>query len=183
MKYFLLLIFLAGCTTPNVSTSDLSKVKKDQILILGKITINKKFPESTNVLDVMDVTKSALIRASSAPLPFHEVKPSSFEKGDILVKWGENFSVPFERFPEVYVQGIYAFTYDKTGQTTFTFPITGFFNVPTGARSIYVGTIALEVDDFFLLKSVRVIDEFEGSKKVFGKYPALKKSLFQINRN
>jgi hypothetical protein len=174
-----LFLFLVACTTPTQSLTNLKELPKDRTILVGKITINRKFPESTNVVDVMDVTKSALIRSSLAPLPFHEWRPEKFDKGDLLVKWGDVFAVPVEKGDATYVQGVYAFTYDKKGQTTYAFPVMGFVKIPANSTFVYIGTLDLKVDDFFQLEAVTIRDEFGKLDKE--KYPKIKKSLFQIS--
>lgn len=174
-----LALTLFACTTPTQSLTNLKELPKDRTILVGKITINKKLPESTNVLDVMDVTKSALIRSSLAPLPFHEWRPEKFDKGDLLVKWGEIFAVPVETGDATYVQGVYAFTYDKKGQTTYAFPVMGFVKIPAKSTFVYLGTIELKVDDFFQLEAVTIRDDF--GKLAKDKYPKIQKSLFQVS--
>lgn len=178
---FLVFILIQGCTIPKRSTGDLKAVPKNQVILVGKLSINKKLPESSHVIDVMDMTKSGLIRAGDSPQQFAKEPPSDFEKNDILVKWHDTFSVPYDRFNVIYVSGVYAFSFDKFGQNTYLFPIRGEINTKTGSRFVYVGHISLQLDDFFVLKSAKVIDEFDKDPSLQTKFKGIKKSLFVIH--
>jgi hypothetical protein len=176
-----ILLFTGACTMPRRSVESVDQIPNSQVILVGRLSINKNLPPSTNVIDTMDITASGLIRASAAPLPFLETKPSGFEKNDLLVKWDELFSVPFEHYSDIFVNGIYAFRYDRKGPETFSFPVMGSIHVPIDARYLYVGHISLKLDDFYNLESLRVIDEFKKDAKRLARFPGIHKSLFKIS--
>lgn len=180
MKYLALFIFtLAGCTTPNRSTNDLTNLRDDQIVLVGRLSIDQKMPESTNVIDTIGVTEGGILRASSSPQAVVETKTYGFENGDILVKWGELFSVPYAKSPVIYVNGIFTYLYDRNGPNNFFFPVGGTIRTRGTRRYIYIGHISLHLDDFYVMKSVKVIDEFDKDSALLARFKGIQKSLFQ----
>lgn len=165
---------------PRRTVENLADVKADQIVLVGRLSINQKLPESTNVVDTIGITEGGVVRVSEGPLPFTEPRPDKFEKHDMLVPWGKSFGVAYERRPQLWVSGIYAFTFNKFGQQTYAFPVTGIIKTGGGGKYFYVGHIKLKLEDFFVLKDVQVVDEF-ATDKGLARYPGIKKSLFKPN--
>lgn len=183
MKHLLAAALLAfsACTLPHRSAENLDEVPDGQVVLVGRLSFSRKLPPSSHVVNVMDAINSGLLRASAGPLPFLESRPSSFEKDDILVRLDDIFSVPFDRYPQVFVSGIYSFRYDEKGRETYAFPVMGSFRVPAKARFLYLGHITLKLDDFYTLKGVKVTDEFDKDSKLFARFPGIRKSLFVAN--
>lgn len=174
-----LIFFICGCTLPKRSVVDMKTVPPEQIILVGKLSIDKKLPKSTHVIDTIGITESGVIRAGENPQSRIDPRPSSFEKDDIMVKWDETFSVPFNKLPEINVSGMYAYTFGKFGQEVYMFPVHGSIHTVGGARYIYIGHISLKLDDFFTLKKVVVIDEFDSDKSL-AHFKGIKKSLFRV---
>jgi hypothetical protein len=95
-----------------------------------------------------------------------------------MVKRDETFSVPYNKYPTIYVNGAYAFSFEKRGQETYMFPLRGTIDTNVGARFIYIGHITLILDDFFTMKSFTVKDEFDSDKSL-ARFKGIKKSLFR----
>jgi hypothetical protein len=174
-------ILATACTTPQMSTSDLSKVGGNDVVLIGKITLNRKLPDSTNVVDVYDVTKSVVIRTDSSPQPLITKDPSSFEKNDIMVKWGEVFTVPVARQSPIFINGMYSLVYNKFGHNTYSFPIIGRVNVKPGAKYLYIGHIHISVDDFFKFKFITITDEFSKDTAKLKHLKGIQKSIFELD--
>jgi hypothetical protein len=177
---YILIFLIAGCTLPKRSVTDLKNTPPDQIVLVGKLSINKKLPESSHVIDVIGILDSGVLRAGPTALAEIDPRPDAFEKDDIMVKWDELFSVPYNKYPRIYVNGVYAYSFEKRGKETYMFPLRGTIRTDVGARYIYIGHISLILDDFFTLKSVSVKDEFESDEKSLARFKGIKKSLLRM---
>jgi hypothetical protein len=178
----LIFIFLTACVSmPARTLKKGEEPQANQIILIGRLTIDKKLPKSTNFIDVTGILDSGLIRAGKTDKPLvQSLSGWDFTSTDIQAKYGELFIVPYERIAHIAVSGIYSFSYNNKGQETYVFPVRGFIRAEPGARYFYVGHISLKLDEFYGLKSAHVIDEFEQDSKSLSRFKGIRKSLMVI---
>lgn len=84
----------------------------------------------------------------------------------IEVQWGQPFMIEAER-QRTWMRGAMT-QLDLMNQDRLWFPGGVFFDVPQGAKAIYIGTLRYTRDDFNNITKVEVIDEYQQTLQALG---------------
>lgn len=190
-KAFILLavVWLAGCAFPSRMPAALYYRHSPQdVIIVGKFELDPQMDveheQDTrwNVIGDGAILNHVVMATASAPSDEHpESFPLSAWKNHINAEWGETFvlAAPRER---VYLNGGMMQLDITTGSRVY-FPGGVYFEAPTGATAIYIGTLKYTRGDFFAIKTMQVLDEYAEASKVlkekFGESARLSKALMR----
>lgn len=168
MKKILLALFclaLQACTLPQALpvATDL-KAGASEVVVIGKIElvppINAEFEQRRywNVIGEDRILNAVLVStgAEYKPVDTSQPKGSDFQN-TLEAKWGVPFMVKSPR-QRTFLNG--GLTYlDVKQQERLWFPGGYYFDVPSGAGAIYIGTLRYHRNDFNVITKVEIIDE------------------------
>lgn len=166
-KYFLLLCCLAlqACSLPQPLplATDLM-AGADEVVVIGKVElvppINAQFEQERhwNVIGQDRMLNHVFIATGTAHKPLNTSNPSSSDFHNSLeVQWGVPFMVKAPR-QRTFLNG--GMTYlNVARQERLWFPGGYYFEVPTGAKAVYIGTLRYHRNDFNTITKVEIIDE------------------------
>lgn len=168
MKKILLTIFclaLQACTLPqSLPVATDLKAGASEVVVIGKIElvppINAEFEQRRHWNAYgQDRMLNGVFVATAAeykPVDISQPKGSDF-LNTLEAKWGVPFMVKVPR-QRMFLNG--GMTYlDVLQQERLWFPGGYYFDVPNGAKAVYIGTLRYHRNDFNVITKVEIIDE------------------------
>ena len=193
MKKLLVLsacLVLQACAVRTLPPASDLRAGDGEVVVIGKIElvppIEAKFEQRThwNVVGEKRLLSHVWVATGSEFRPVKTSTPDTADFQDSLeVEWGVPFMVKAPRQPRTYINGGMAHL-NVVQQERLWFPGGLYFDVPSGANAVYIGTLRYHRNDFNAITRVEVIDErrdiatvLKGSGNAADVRPALLKRL------
>ena len=156
---------LQACSLPQAlpPATDL-KASTAEVVVIGKIElvppINAEFEQRRhwNVIGQDRILNSVVVSTGAEYRPIDTSQPRSADFQNMLeAKWGVPFMVKAPR-QRTYLNG--GMTHlDVLQQERLWFPGGYYFDVPSGAESVYIGTLRYHRNDFNVITKIEIVDE------------------------
>ena len=185
--FLILAILVQGCSVggkflPEVGS--LNTVKKDEVVVVGTITLSPKLEKDEQELDqkgVWDVMGYGEKNKNRSMITFNSKPVSSGYKYVINPELGKVFFFKVPRDLKYIVDGEILTTFSRYGSEKIILP-TGFkINIKSSDKAVYIGDIRYKRDDFNSITRIELKDNYRKARRVFrkkfGKKYKLRKSL------
>lgn len=176
LRYLVLLTIsllgLSACTifTGKPLLNELSELQANEVILVGRIELVPPLAENEQYLKTL--TSDRFLGTFSAVYADHFIDlsepPLSTGQHAVIVTLEQNF---FARQPAskdiIYSGGAIALRSTMQESVTYLFPGGLKYEVPSGARAIYLGTIRYHRDDYDAITKVELIDDFTSTNREF----------------
>jgi hypothetical protein len=158
-----LVLLLQACAIPHSfpEASDL-KSGSDDIVVIGKIELVPGLEKGEQVSRWNVIGEKRMFRLWMAtgpefqPVRMGEMRASEFQSS-LEVDWGQPFMVKAPR-RRTFLNGGMTWL-DVVRQERLWFPGGYYFDVPAGAKAVYIGTLRFHRNDFNTITRVEVVDD------------------------
>jgi len=185
--FLLLLVLAQGCSVggkflPEVGS--LSTVKKDEVVVVGTISLSPKLEKDEQELDpkgVWDVMGYGSKNKNRSMITFNSKPVASGYKYVINPELGKVFFFSVPRNMKYIVDGEILTVFSRFGSEKIILP-TGFkVNIKPSDKAVYIGDIRYKRDDFNSITRIELKDNYTKARRLFrkkfGKKYKLRKSL------
>ena len=190
----LALVLLQGCSIGGKflqEAKSFKSVNKDEVIIVGRISITPKLGKDEQDLDapgVIDVMGYAEKNKNRSMIQFNSRPVATGYKYVINPKLGKVFFFKVPRNMKYIVDGSILAEFSRYGNTGEILLPTGFkVNIKPSDKAVYIGDIKYTRDDFNSITKVRLKNNYRKAlkqfRKKFGKKVKLRKSLVTIIKN
>lgn len=167
INLFLLLVLLTSCVLPSTlpSVTDLTPAASN-IVVIGKFELSPplepELEQAThwNLIGDRRILNKVVVATGKE---FKPVSTSSIKlrdwKNSIEAEWGAPFMIEVPR-QRTWLRGAMT-QLDLVNQDRLWFPGGVYFDVPSGAEAIYIGTLHYVRDDFNNIVDMQIRDEFD----------------------
>ena len=188
LPVFLLLVFLVqGCAVGGKflpETGSFATVKKDEVVVVGRITLTPKLEKDEQELDakgVWDVMGYGSKNKNRSMITFNSKPSPNDYKFVINPKLGNVFFFRVPKNLNYIVDGEVLIRFSRFGTEKVILP-TGFkVNVRSSDKAVYIGDLVYTRDDFNSITKVQLKDNYSKARRLFrkkfGKKYKLRKSL------
>lgn len=158
-----LALLLQACATPQSfpAASDL-RAGGDEVVVIGKIELVPALEKGEQVSRWNVIGEKRMFRvwmatgAEFKPITFGDLRASEFQNS-VEADWGQPFMVKVPR-RRTYLNGGVTWL-DAIHAQRLWFPGGYYFDVPAGAKAVYIGTLRFHRNDFNTITRVEVVDE------------------------
>ena len=141
-------------------------VSADDVIIVGKLEIDPpidtEHEQKThwNVLLDGGILNRVEVATGPDPAPVDSKQLRLSEWSDaIITKWGETFILRGDR-AKTWLRGA-TMQLDSKSMRRVWFPGGVFYDPPSGATAVYIGTLRYSRDDFYAIRQMEIIDEYD----------------------
>lgn len=188
LPIFLLLIFLVqGCTMGGKflpEAGSFKTVKKDEVVVVGRITLLPKLVKDEQELDpdgVWDVMGYGAKNKNRSMITFNSSPKSSGYKFVINPELGNIFFFRVPKNLKYIVDGEVLIKFSRYGTEKVILPTGLKVNIRPSDKAVYIGDLVYTRDDFNSIIKVQLKDNYTKARRLFrkkfGKKYKLRKSL------
>lgn len=177
---FLLVILLSGCVMPTISIEDLSELKNDEVVFVGKLALKPHMSKDEVVYENIvvlggskdDLHKVLYLKVSDQ---YYKLEGShAMDMSDtVATSDGKYFFFAWKKNKPLNILGTSFITrWTQTHRDFMTLSINKGINVRHSgkSRAVYVGNITFERDEFFNIKNIDINQKgYKKAKRAFQK--------------
>ncbi len=165
-------LLVAGCGTPLKPVMDLSKVKKSETVLVGRVELDPPLAEGEQSIDGITVGKMKN-RVFLLVDPEYRVFKKAAEAGDIKTYIEEDFGKTFYvRIPNKiqYINLIQFYLAIGSGGADIAYLPAGVkIDIKPGDKAVYMGTLRYKRNEFFDIEKSMIVDDHKRATKEFQK--------------